>query len=137
MKLYQYQKKCYQYKILSRFRLLLKNPHLRYPKLLQQPCRANSRTFSGGFLAKSGEADEIGLFTVTLSRSEGSVALGTEMLRSAQHDRAALALLPRPCGRPVQTAQTAHSYNQNHAHYNPIAVLKNTPQNVAYLLPIQ
>ena len=30
--------------------------------------------------------DEIGPYTVTLSRSEASVALGSEMLRCAQHD---------------------------------------------------
>jgi len=32
--------------------------------------------------------DEIGPSTVTLSRSEGSVAQGVEMLRCAQHDSA-------------------------------------------------
>ena len=32
--------------------------------------------------------DEIGPSTVTLSRSEGSVAIGVEMLRRAQHDSA-------------------------------------------------
>jgi hypothetical protein len=31
---------------------------------------------------------EIGSYTVTLSRSERSVALGVEMLRCAQHDNA-------------------------------------------------
>jgi hypothetical protein len=34
------------------------------------------------------------LLLVTLSRSEGSVALGSEMLRCAQHDSVVLLLLP-------------------------------------------
>ncbi len=56
----------------------------------------------------------------------------TRCFAAAQHDRTAL--LSRPHGRPVQTA---HAYNQKYAHNKPIAVLKNTPQNVAYLWPIQ
>jgi len=41
--------------------------------------------------------------TVTLSRSEGPVALGVEMLRCAQHDSAIL--LPRHC-HPLALAPT-------------------------------
>jgi hypothetical protein len=40
-------------------------------------------------VSKKKTDDEIGPYTVTLSRSEGSVALGVEMLRCAQHDNAA------------------------------------------------
>jgi len=39
-------------------------------------------------VSKNKTDDEIGPSTVTLSRSEGSVALGVEMLRCAQHDNA-------------------------------------------------
>jgi hypothetical protein len=39
-------------------------------------------------VSKNTSDDEIGPSTVTPPRSEGSVALGSEMLRCAQHDRA-------------------------------------------------
>jgi len=42
-----------------------------------------------------------------------------------------------PRGRPVQTAQTAHSYNQKHAHNKPMGVLKILMQNEAYMKHIQ
>jgi len=42
-------------------------------------------------VSKNTTDDEVGLYTVTLSRSEGSVWMGDEMLRCAQHDRAVCA----------------------------------------------
>jgi len=37
-------------------------------------------------VSKNTTDDEIGRYTVTLSRSEGSASMGREMLRFAQHD---------------------------------------------------
>jgi hypothetical protein len=41
-------------------------------------------------LSKNTTDDEIGTYTVTPPRSEGSVALGSQMLRCAQHDSAVI-----------------------------------------------
>ncbi len=45
--------------------------------------------------------------SVTLNRSEGSVCMGVEMLRYAQHDRVPLALTPD--GHPSHSSPPSHS----------------------------
>jgi hypothetical protein len=42
-----------------------------------------------------------------------------------------------PRHRPLQTVQTAHSFNQKHVNNKPIAVLKNTDQTERYVSAIQ
>jgi len=51
---------------------------------------------------------------VTLSRSEGSIALGVEMLRCSQHDSALL--LPRHRPRSPEVAVIVKDLNTNEQH---------------------
>jgi hypothetical protein len=81
-------------------------------------------------------------------RSEGSLSLGVEMLRCAQHDR----VIHQPRHRHLMSFSEFDACSltlaavwfkrrilatKKHAHTKPIAVLKNRMQNEAYLHPIQ
>jgi len=66
-------------------------------------------------VSKNKTDDEIGPSTVTLSRSEGSVSLGVEMLRCAQHDNPDL--LPRLS--PTESVPLALTTSGHPSHSSP------------------